>query len=56
MGRDTLERKALRAVIRMDEKVSDISNTLYDISLKLCHMIKSKGSYYTEKEGDGYFK
>jgi len=38
MGRDTLERKALRAIIRIDEKVSDICNTLYDIGLKLCHI------------------
>jgi hypothetical protein len=56
MGRDTLERKALRAIIRMDEKVSDIRNTLYDMGLKLCHIIKSKPNYYTEKEADGYFK
>jgi hypothetical protein len=56
MGRDTLERKATRAVIRMDEKVSDICNTLYDINLKLCHIIKSKNDYYHSFENDNYMK
>ena len=46
MGRDTLERKATRAVIRMDEKISDISNTLYDISMELCHIIRREKPYY----------
>lgn len=56
MGRDTLERKATRAVIRMDEKVSDIRNTLYDINMKLCHIIKSKKTYYETGEENGYSK
>ena len=56
MGRDTLERKATRAVIRMDEKVSDICNTLYDINLKLCHIIKNKNAYYDSSKDDYYMK
>lgn len=56
MGRDTLERKATRAVIRMDEKVSDIRNTLYDINLKLCHIIKNKKAYYESAKEDSYLK
>ena len=56
MGRDTLERKATRAVIRIDEKVSDIRNTLYDLNLKLCHIIKSKKIYYDPAKEDGYLK
>ncbi len=56
MGRDTLERKATRAVIRIDEKVSDINNTLYDINMKLCHIIKSKNAYYETGEEIGYSK
>lgn len=56
MGRDTLEHKATRAVIRMDEKVSDIRNTLYDINLKLCHIIKNKKAYYDSAKEDSYFK
>ena len=56
MGRDTLERKATRAVIRMDEKVSDICNTLYNMNLKLCHIIKTKNEYHHSSKDDYYMK
>ena len=56
MGRDTLERKATRAVIRIDEKVSDIKNILSDLSMKVCYLIKDRRDYYDMKEGNEYLK
>ena len=54
MGRDTLERKATRAVIRMDEKISDIRDALHDVSMKLCHMIRREKPYYETGETASY--
>ena len=54
MGRDTLTRKATRAVIRTDEKVSDIRNLLSDISMKLCYLIRKSGLGDETGKGD-YF-
>jgi len=41
MTKENLETKAKKAVLKIEDKVTDIHNVLYDISSKLCHIIKS---------------
>ena len=51
MTKKDLETKAMKAVIRIDKKVTDIKNVLHDLSMKLCHIIKYKKDYYFQLEG-----
>jgi hypothetical protein len=51
-----LETRAKKAVLKIEEKVVDISNVMYDISAKLSHIIKSKRDYYGQSERDDYYK
>ena len=53
MVKDNLETKAIKAVFRIERKVKDIYNVLRDLSLKLCHVIKSRKDYYTSP-GENY--
>jgi len=39
---DNLETKAMKAILNINDKVADINNTLSDLSMKLCHIIKSR--------------
>jgi hypothetical protein len=34
-----------KAILSIEDKVTDISNLLNDISMKLCHLIKGRKSY-----------
>lgn len=45
MVKDYLEKKAIRAILNIEDKVKDISNILSDLSMKLCHIIRDKRSY-----------
>jgi hypothetical protein len=54
MVKENLETKAKKAILRIEEKVADIYNVLRDLSLKLCHMIKSRKDYYTLREDNHY--
>jgi len=54
MVKDNLERKALKAVLNIEKKVVDINNILNDLSLKLCHIIKSKQHYHYGGKENGY--
>ena len=56
MAKDNLETKSKKAVIAIKEKVTDISNVLYDLSMKLCHIIKYKKDYFSQSNGNGYYK
>ena len=51
---ENLETKARKAVLRIEKKVGDIDNVLRDLSMKLCHVIKYKGNYYSAPEGIDY--
>lgn len=53
MAKD-LEARAGKAVLRIEKKVNDIDNVLRDLSMKLCHVIKHKGSYYSMPDGLDY--
>ena len=54
MVRENLETKSKKAVLTIKNKVTDIDNVLRDLSMKLCHIIKHKGDYYTLPEGIEY--
>lgn len=56
MAKEDLETKAKKAVLRIDKKVTDISNVLYDLGMKLCHIIKSFKDYYKLPDRNGYYK
>jgi hypothetical protein len=56
MVKDYLERKARKAVVNIEDKVTDISNVLYDINMKLGYIIKKKPSYSETFDGNNYFK
>jgi len=46
MTKENLETKTKKAILSISEKVTGIYDVLTDLSLKLCHIIKSKGDYY----------
>jgi len=51
---ENLETKAAKAVFKIERKVSDIDNVLRDLSMKLCHIIRRKGDYYSLPSGIDY--
>lgn len=56
MAKEDLETKSMKAVLTIKDKVADMDNVLRDISMKLCHIIKHKGKYYSIPEGIDYDK
>jgi hypothetical protein len=46
MVKENLETKVKNAVIRIEKKLIGIYDVLRDLSLKLCHVIRSKKDYY----------
>lgn len=51
---ENLETKSRKAVLAIKDKVADIDDVLRDLSMKLCHIIKYKGNYYTMPKGVDY--
>jgi hypothetical protein len=41
-----LDPRVRKAILNMEDKVTDISNLLSDMNMKLCHMIKDKRDPY----------
>ena len=56
MTKEDLETRAKKAVINIDKTLTNISNVLNDLGLKLCHIIKDKRSYYDMLRGNDYLK
>ena len=54
MVKDDLETRAEKAILYIEEKVKDIYTVLCDLSLKLCHLIKSRDDYYRFPDKDDY--
>ena len=54
MAKEDLETKAHKATLRIDKNIADGVDVLRDLSMKLCHIIKSKGNYYSVPEGIDY--
>jgi 2-methylisocitrate lyase-like PEP mutase family enzyme len=51
---ENLETRAMKAVFKIESKVADIDNVLRDLSMKLCHIIRRKGDYYSLPVGIDY--
>ena len=45
MTKDYWEIKPRKAVLNIEDKVTDISNLLNDLNMKLCYLIKDRRSY-----------
>ena len=54
MKKENLETKAQKAVLTMQKKVVGIYDVLCDLSVKLCHIIKSREDYYRPNEHNYY--
>ena len=55
MAKDNLETRAKKAILKIEKKVSDIVNVIYDLSMKFCHIIKYKFDYNLASEkADNY--
>ncbi len=54
MVKDDLETRAEKAILYIEEKVKGIYTVLCDLSLKLCHLIKSRDDYYRFPDKDDY--
>lgn len=54
MNKENLETKAKKAVLKIEEKITDMANILNDLSMKLCYLIKDKRSYHDMLEGNDY--
>jgi hypothetical protein len=56
--RNNLEQKVKKAILNIEKKVVDIYNSLNDMNLKLCHIIRSSRPYddvyYGMKTGKDY--
>lgn len=46
MAKENLETKTKKAILSIDDKVTDIGNVLRDVSMKLYHVIKYKFDYH----------
>jgi hypothetical protein len=54
MSKEKLETKALKAVVSIDNKITDITNILRDLSMKLCYIIKDKKHFYDDISHNNY--
>lgn len=54
MTKDNLETKARKAVLRIEDKVTDIDNVLRDVSMKLCYIVEKNKNSYTMSNEDEY--
>ena len=48
--------KILKTLLRIDDKLSDLVNVIFDINMKLCYLIKKKVDYQDILEGNDYLK
>lgn len=56
MAKENLETKTMKAVLSIKDKVTGIYDVLCDLSLKLCHIIKSNRDYYSLPEKSNLYK
>lgn len=55
MVKNNLETKVKKAILSINDKVTDIGNTLRDVSTKLYHVIKYKFDNYKGSEDRQYY-
>ena len=56
MTKEDLETRAKKAVLKIEKKITNINNILNDLSMKLCHIIKSQKEFYSLTKRNGYYK
>jgi hypothetical protein len=56
MAKENLETRVSKAVLTIKEKIVDMYNLLSDLSLKLCHVIKSRQDYYSHSEKRDHYR
>ena len=56
MVKENLEIKTRKAVLRIEDKVTDMWNFLYDVNAKLSHLIRRGKEYYGQHDGGSYYK
>jgi len=56
MKKEDLETRAKKSVLKIEKKITDINNVLNDLSMKLCHIIKSQKDFYSLTRRNGYLK
>ncbi len=56
MTKEDLETRSKKAVLKIEKSIADINNVLNDLSLKLCHIIKSQKDYYSPTRRNDYYK
>jgi hypothetical protein len=56
MAKKNLETRVSKAVLTIKEKIIDMYNLLSDLSLKLCHIIKSRDDYYRHSDRKDHYK
>ena len=49
--KESLERKADKAVLRIEDTVKTIEHVLRDLGMKVCYVIRNKGKDYTVTNG-----
>ncbi len=53
MAKENLEKKAQKAILKIEESVTRIEYAVGDLSMKLCHLIRDRRSYQDMLEGEG---
>ena len=56
MTKEDLETRSKKAVLKIEKRITHINNVLNDLSLKLCHIIKSQKDYYSPTRRNDYYK
>lgn len=56
MDKENLETRVRKAILRMEKEISGLYNVVRDLSLKLCHIIKSRKDYYSFPDDNHYRK
>ena len=56
MTKENLETKTQKAILSISKKQTGIYDVLTDLSLELCHIIKSKGDYYSPPDRSYQYK
>jgi hypothetical protein len=54
MVRDDLETRVKKAVLRIEKTLAHMYTVVRDLSLKLCHIIRSRKDHYTFGDDDHY--
>jgi hypothetical protein len=54
MAKENLEAKSMKVLLNINDNVTDIRDTLHDLSMKVCYLIKNKGRNYSISQTTDY--